>query len=123
MDSGLCRTRDGEGLRRLQELCEHDPGVSAAAARQTVHRTALIVAAKGGTVGSVTPGDVLELLDAETRARAGSSGNTTVFYRLLHQMGVLGVQAPGQAAGIPHPWSAHARRTHRPVRAAVRPGP
>ena len=81
---GLAWTREGEGLGRLQALCDHDPGVSAAAAgRQTVHRTALIVAAKGGTVGSVTAGDVLDLLDAEAGARAGSSGNTTVFYRLL----------------------------------------
>ncbi|MGO8889296.1 MAG: tyrosine-type recombinase/integrase [Streptosporangiaceae bacterium] len=93
---GLARTRDGEGLGRLQVLCDHDPGVSAAAGRQTVHRTALIVAAKGGTVGSVTAGDVLELLDAEAGARAGSSGNTTVFYRLLHQMGILGGQAPAR---------------------------
>jgi len=93
---GLARTRDGEGLRRLQALCDHDPGVSAAAARQTVHRTALIVAAKGGTVRSVTAGDVLELLDAEAGTRAGSSGNTTVFYRLLHQMGIFGAQAPAR---------------------------
>ncbi len=93
---GLARTRDGEGLGRLQVLCDHDPGVSAAAGRQTVHRTALIVAAKGGTVRSVTAGDVLELLDAEAGARAGSSGNTTVFYRLLHQMGILGGQAPAR---------------------------
>jgi len=93
---GLARTRDGEGFGRLQALCDHDPGVSAAAGRQTVHRTALIVAAKGGTVGSVTAGDVLELLDAEAGARAGSSGNTTVFYRLLHQMGILGGQAPAR---------------------------
>ncbi len=93
---GLARTRDGEGLRRLQALCDHDPGVSAAAGRQAVHRTALIVAAKGGTVRSVTAGDVLELLDAEAGTRAGSSGNTTVFYRLLHQMGILGAQAPAR---------------------------
>ena len=93
---GLARTRDGEGFGRLQALCDHDPGVSAAAGRQTVHRTALIVAAKGGTVRSVTAGDVLELLDAEAGARAGSSGNTTVFYRLLHQMGILGGQAPAR---------------------------
>jgi len=93
---GLARTRDGEGFGRLQALCDHDPGVSATAGRQTVHRTALIVAAKGGTVRSVTAGDVLELLDAEAGARAGSSGNTTVFYRLLHQMGILGGQAPAR---------------------------
>jgi integrase len=93
---GLARTRDGAGLGRLRELCDHDPGVSAAAGRQAVHRTALIVAAKGGTVGSVTAGDVLELLDAEAGIRTGSSGNTTVFYRLLHQMGIFGDQAPAR---------------------------
>ena len=92
----LARTRDGDGLRRLQELCDHDPGVSARAGKHTVHRTALIVAAKGGTVRSVTVGDVLELLDAEAGARAGSAGDTTVFYRLLHQMGIFGDQAPAR---------------------------
>ena len=100
---GLARTRDGEGFGRLQALCDHDPGVSATAGRQTVHRTALIVAAKGGAVRSVTAGDVLELLDAEAGARAGSSGNTTVFYRLLHQMGILGGQAPRRLREIRTP--------------------
>jgi integrase len=92
----LARTRDSEGLRRLQALRDHDPGVSAKAGRHTMHRTALIVAAKGGTVQSVTVGGVLELLDAEARTRAGSAGNTTVFCRLLHQMGVFGDQAPAR---------------------------
>ena len=93
---GMARTRDGQGLGRLQELCDRDPGVSARAGRQAVHRTAQILAAKGGAVGSVTAGDVLDLLDAEAAARAGSSGDTTVFYRMLHQMGVLGDQAPAR---------------------------
>ena len=88
-----------------------------------MHRTALIVAAKGGAVRSVTASDVLELLDAEAGARAGSSGNTTVFYRLLHQMGILGGRRrPG--CGIPHPPLAQApKKLHRPVRAPVPPGP
>ena len=112
---GLARTRDGEGFARLQELCDHDPGVSATAGRQTVHRTALIVAAKGGTVRSITVGDVLELLDAEAATRTGSRATP----------GVLPAAAPdgdprrpgaGPAAGIPHPRPAHPRRADRPLR-------
>jgi hypothetical protein len=70
----LARTRDGDGLRRLQELCDHDPGVSARAGKHTVHRTALIIAAKGGTVRSVTVGDVLELVDADVGGTCRVSG-------------------------------------------------
>ncbi|MGH3238064.1 MAG: hypothetical protein ACRDOH_33355, partial [Streptosporangiaceae bacterium] len=84
------------GLGRLQALCDHDPGISALAGRHTVHRTALIIAAKGGTMQSVTVGDVLELLDAEAGARTGSAGDTTVSCRQLHQMGIFGGQAPAR---------------------------
>ena len=120
---GLARTRDGEGLGRLQALCDRDPGVSARAGRQAVHRTALILAAKGGTVGSVTAGDVLELLDAEAAARAGSSGDTTVFYRMLHQMGVLGGQAPARLREFRTPGQLTPEELIDRYHAPVPPGP
>jgi len=60
----------------------------------TLYRAALIVAAKGGTLTDITVGDVLELLDAEADARKVTSA-TTVFYRMLHRMGIFGDQAPG----------------------------
>jgi integrase len=96
---GLARARDPEGFTRLQGLIGSISGVSAAAGNQTLRRTALIVAAKGGTIGDITVGDVLELLNVE--AAAGLSGpHATVFYQLLHQMGVFGAQAPARLSQL-----------------------
>lgn len=89
----LARSRDPEGFARLRALCVDDPAVSAAAGSLTLYRSALLVAAKGGTLAEITIGDVLELLDAEADARRVTSG-TAVFYRMLHQMGIFGDQAP-----------------------------
>lgn len=57
------RHRDPGGFQRLREVCAADPDVSPAATNRTVWRSALILAAKGGTLRDVVPGDVMELLD------------------------------------------------------------
>ncbi|HEV3292128.1 MAG TPA: hypothetical protein VG123_24380, partial [Streptosporangiaceae bacterium] len=68
--------------------------MSASAAGRAVYRTALIVAAKGGGVGDITTGDILELLEAEADAHGTAVGATHLFYRVLHAMGVFGPGAP-----------------------------
>jgi hypothetical protein len=90
----LARHRDVEGFARLRALSSADADVSPAAAKRTLYRSAVIVAAKGGTLGDITTGDVLELLDVEAAARGSSVGATHLFYRTLHAMGVLGADAP-----------------------------
>ena len=92
----LARTRDPEGFARLRELCAGDPGISKAAGDYALRRASLIVAAKGGIVTAITVGDVLELLDAEAGAHAAPTRDGAVFYRLLHQMGIFGQQAPAR---------------------------
>ena len=92
--NALARSRDPEGFRRLRAACSADPAVSALAAGRVAYRTALIVAAKGGTVSDVTTGDVLEVLDAEGEAHGTAIGATHLFYRILHTMGVFGPGAP-----------------------------
>jgi len=92
--NALAQYRDPEGFRRLQAACSADPPVSASAAGRAVYRTALIVAAKGGTLGDITTGDVLELLDAEAEAHGTAVGATHLFYRLLHAIGAFGAGAP-----------------------------
>jgi integrase len=92
--NALARSRDPGGFRRLRAACSADPAVSALAAGRVVHRTALIVAAKGGTVSDVTTGDVLEVLDAEGEAHGTAIGATHLFYRILHATGVFGPGAP-----------------------------
>ncbi|MGH3121714.1 MAG: tyrosine-type recombinase/integrase, partial [Streptosporangiaceae bacterium] len=92
--NALARSRDPEGFRRLQAACSADPAVSAMAAGRVVYRTALIVAAKGGTVSDITTGDVLDVLDAEAEAHGTAVGATHLFYRILHAMGVFGPGVP-----------------------------
>ena len=92
--NALARSRDPEGFRRLRAACSADPAVSASAAGRAVYRTALIVAAKGGTLSDITTGDVLEVLEAEAEAHGTAVGATHLFYRVLHAMGVFGPWAP-----------------------------
>ena len=92
--SALAQFRDPEGFRRLRAACSADPAVSASAAGRAVYRTALIVAAKGGTMNDITTSDVLEVLEAEAGAHGTAVGATHLFYRLLHTTGVFGQGAP-----------------------------
>ncbi len=89
----LIRSRDPQGFGQLRLVCEHDPAVSADAEMHTVYRCAVIVAAKGGTLGDITPGDVLEVLDleADLRGRAPSGSAT---FKMLREMGVFGTGIP-----------------------------
>jgi integrase len=66
------------------------------AGNYTVRRTSLIIAAKGGMLADVTVGDVLELLDCEKATFTAPTRDTKVFYRVLHQMGIFGEQAPAR---------------------------
>jgi integrase len=90
----MARHRDPAGFARLTALCSAEPDVSRVAATRTTHRSAMILAAKGGTLADITTGDVLELLDIEAAAHGTSVGATHLFYRVLHAMGVFGSQAP-----------------------------
>ncbi|KPM50887.1 integrase [Frankia sp. R43] len=90
----MAQCRDSAGFERLRSLCSAEPDVAPAAATRTAYRAALILAAKGGTIGDITTGDVLELLDIEAREHGTAVGATHMFYRVLHAMGVFGDQAP-----------------------------
>ena len=91
----MARCRDTEGFDRLRQVVSADPHVSPAAVTRTTYRAALILAAKGGTLADITAGDVLELLEEEAQALGTSVGATHLFYRALHDMGVLGPDALG----------------------------
>jgi integrase len=90
----LAASRDPEGFARLQAHCQADRALSAWAQTHVAYRSALIMAAKGGTLADITVGDVLELFDAETAAWGKASCGTTGFYRALLATGALGEQAP-----------------------------
>jgi hypothetical protein len=91
--ASLARARDTEGFAHLRALCE-ESAVTASVMARTLSRTALIVAAKGGSVRDITAGDVLELLDTEAGTHVSSTGDTAVFYRLLRLAGSFDPAAP-----------------------------
>jgi hypothetical protein len=90
----MAASRDSEGFARLAAACDADPGVSVMGRSQTLYRAAMIMAAKGGTLGDITVGDVVELFDTHAELRANTFTGRILFYRLLRQMGVFGPAAP-----------------------------
>jgi hypothetical protein len=59
-----------------------------------LHRSSLIMAAKGGALTEITAGDVVELLNAESEAHGRIGDGSTLFYRTLHEIGILGEKPP-----------------------------
>lgn len=90
----LATSRDPEGFARLRAHGAANPDIADRAVDRMAHRSSLIMAAKGGALGEITVGDVVELIDAESAAHGKAGDGTTVFYRTLHEMGVLGENAP-----------------------------
>jgi hypothetical protein len=90
----IAAARDREAFARLQAACDADSGLSATASARVLFRAALLLAAKGGRLADIAVGDVLELLDAEARVHASPTNGGPLFYRLLHQLGIFGHQAP-----------------------------
>ena len=99
-DTGLARAmaayRDREGFTRLEELCGHSPGgvVPKTARSHTVHRAAVILAAKGGGLAGIQVGDLLEMLDTEAETLGAVKAGAAGCYRVLRQLGNFGPAAP-----------------------------
>lgn len=90
----LTASRDPRGFARLREHCSLDPEVSEHATTRVLHRSAVVMAAKGGPVCEVTVGDVVELLDAQAAVHGKSGDGSTLFYKVLRETGALGTGAP-----------------------------
>lgn len=89
------QVRDPEGvglLRSLRAACV----VSDATFRPAVERIAVIMAAKGGCVYDITPGDCVELLErcAELFPGRAARRHSPFFYELLHRAGAFPAGAP-----------------------------
>ena len=82
------RTRDPAGIAALRELPEGS--VAGRTTGNAIERAALIMAAKGGTAGDITPGDCMQLLERSMRVfRDGTHMHSPFFYELLHAAGVF----------------------------------
>jgi hypothetical protein len=93
---GMAHTRDAAGFARLQQACDRDDHLPAAARRHTLHRAAVVLGAHGGLIADITVGDALELLDAECTDHRTPMAHGVAFYRALHQSGILGPEAPAR---------------------------
>jgi hypothetical protein len=89
----LARARDPDGFSALTGLCDAEP-LGQSAANTARYQVAIIVAAKGGTIGDITVGDCLELMRAIRASSARSHHASLRFYQLLHAMGVFPASAP-----------------------------
>lgn len=89
----MIRSRDRQSFEELSLLCRRDPGISEPAEKHAVFRTAVIIAAKGGTVADITIGDFLEVIELEEVLR-GRTESSSVSFRVLREMGVFGPDVP-----------------------------
>lgn len=91
----MARTRDSSAFAALAASCTQGR-VGLQSGQQALTRVAVILAAKGGSVGAVQVGDCIELLQAAAGLRATSEvhAHSPLFYQLLRSRGHLGEDAP-----------------------------
>ncbi len=94
----LAASRDPDGFARIASR-DGQAGVTGTTGSQLRYRAALITAAKGGGVSSITVGDVLELFAAEDAHHRPDAGRTT-FYRVLHELEIFGPAAPASLRAL-----------------------
>ena len=92
----MARVRDTEGIAGLKAV-RTTSVVGDATFLPAIERIALIMAAKGGGVRDITPGDCLELLEYSREVFTGgrrTNRHSPFFYQLLHSAGVFPASAP-----------------------------
>jgi hypothetical protein len=90
------RSRDPAGIAGLQALRESST-VGKSTFIPALERVAVIMAAKGGLVADITPGDCVELLDVSRKVFTSptqSNRHSPFFYQLLHTAGTFPPGAP-----------------------------
>ncbi|WP_351234203.1 site-specific integrase [Streptomyces sp. NPDC002133] len=86
------RTRDPEGLSRLEEIVDPKRWASVGGGRARLALTRIMIA-KGGGLADITPGDAFEYA-AELRKAGLDRGSGTLFYSWLRELGNLPSDAP-----------------------------
>jgi integrase len=90
------RTRDPAGITALKQLQETST-VGKSTFAPAIERAGLIMAAKGGGVSGITPGDCMELLDCCRRVFADgtrTNRHSSFVYQLLYSAGTFPPGAP-----------------------------
>lgn len=86
------RSRDPEGLTRLEGIVHPKHWASAGGSRSRLVLTRIMLA-KGGGLADITPGDAFEYV-ATVRAASNDTVSSTLFYSWLRELGHLPVDAP-----------------------------
>jgi len=92
----MARARDPHGLAELHAL-RTTSTVGDATMLPTIEKVALIMAAKGGNIRDITPGDCLELLKTSREVFPGptrSCRHSPLIYQLLYSAGVFPAEVP-----------------------------
>ncbi|MYS81779.1 site-specific integrase [Embleya scabrispora] len=98
-------TRDPAGFARLRrQLAAFDARPRSFTGNVALQRIAVILAAKGGLVADVVPGECIELLDIQDTAHHGCGNNKLMHYHLLHAAGVFPPDAPASARAFRQSW-------------------
>lgn len=90
------RVRDGEAIAKLRDLRTAST-VGDSTVLPAIEKIALIMAAKGGMVADLTPGDCLELFKTSKEVFPGpgkSARHSPFCYQLLHSLGAFPADAP-----------------------------
>jgi hypothetical protein len=94
----MARVRDPDGFAALAARCELRP-VGESTTRVALHRIAVLLAAKGGRMTDITPGDCLQLVRVANKVCPIAHYRSAYFYQLLHSVGIFGrVTAPTLSA-------------------------
>jgi integrase len=85
------KARDPEGFARLNAALQ-ERKVAQFTYSSVRHKVMRMLAVHGGTIADITPGDCVQVLD--TRPNKRSTGDDSLIYDILREIGVIGSDAP-----------------------------
>lgn len=113
------RTRDPEGLARLEEIVDPSRWASVGGGRARLALTRIMLA-KGGGLADITAGDAFEYA-TELRKPDVGKARSTLFYSWLRDLGKPAVRRPGDPSiSPPGHRTAQLRAARRPSRRGLR---
>jgi integrase len=89
----IVRHRDPAGFEQLRQACENDAVTVPEVQGKIAFRCAMIMATKGGALGDIAVGDVLEIIDTEIDLRGRAPSGSATF-KTLREIGVFASEVP-----------------------------
>jgi len=123
LTTGMGQYRDIDGFAALDRQIAADPAIINANAQPAKARIAVILASKGGRIADIAVGDCVEFYDARSDVRPQGAPGKTLFYVLLHRLGVFGADAPATLRALCGSAQGQLSTTELVDRYQLRPGP